>query len=260
MRILTHWAVLVSLLMAGLSIHGGKAEALSPSVRVSVSSSGVQANDGSLWPSISADGRYVAFESGADNLVSGDAAVGDQPYLYLEYYVPLEKYPTVLAILRASPNPSDASLVTYLVVFSESVTGVDASDFVLTTSGVVNASVTSVSGSGDTWSVTVHTGASSGTLRLDLVDDDSIRDSMNSRLGGYDPGNGDFTGGEVYTILPHPAFADVPLDYWAWSYIESIYLAGITGGCGNGNFCPETAVNRAQMAVFLQRTFHLTMP
>ncbi len=186
-------------------------------------------------------------------LFSGDAAVGDQPYLYLEYYVPLEKYPTVLAILRASPNPTDANLVTYTVVFSESVTGVDAGDFVLTTSGVVHASVTSVSGSGDTWSVTVHTGAATGSLRLDLVDDDSIRDSMYNRLGGYDPGNGDFTGGEVYTILAHPSFADVPLDYWAWRYIESIYLAGITGGCGNGHFCPETAVSRAQMAVFLER-------
>lgn len=189
-------------------------------------------------------------------LFSGDAAVGDQPYLYLEYYVPLEKYPIVLAILRTSPNPTNANLVTYMVVFSESVTGVDASDFTLTTSGVVNASVTSVSGAGDTWSVTVHTGASTGTLRLDLVDDDSIQDSMYNRLGGYDAGNGNFTGGEVYTILPHPSFADVPLDYWAWSYIESIYLAGITGGCGNGNFCPDTAVSRAQMAVFLERGMH----
>jgi len=189
-------------------------------------------------------------------LFSGDAAVGDQPYLYLEYYVPLEKYPTVLAILRTSPNPTDANLVTYLVAFSEPVTGVDTSDFVLTTSGVVNASVSSVSGSGDTWSVTVHTGASSGTLRLDLVDDDSIQDLAHRHLGGSDAGNGDFTSGEVYTILPHPTFADVPLDYWAWSYIESIYLAGITGGCGNGNFCPDATISRAQMAVFLERGMH----
>ena len=40
--------------------------------RVSVSSSGVEGNGNSLDPCISADGRYVAFQSYADNLVPGD--------------------------------------------------------------------------------------------------------------------------------------------------------------------------------------------
>jgi Tol biopolymer transport system component len=40
--------------------------------RVSVSSAGVQANDWSFAVAISADGRYVAFESVASNLVDGD--------------------------------------------------------------------------------------------------------------------------------------------------------------------------------------------
>jgi Tol biopolymer transport system component len=39
---------------------------------VSKSSAGVQGNDYSFNPSISGDGRYVAFHSGATNLVSGD--------------------------------------------------------------------------------------------------------------------------------------------------------------------------------------------
>jgi hypothetical protein len=39
---------------------------------VSVDSSGVQGNSSSFFPSLSADGRYVAFVSQADNLVSGD--------------------------------------------------------------------------------------------------------------------------------------------------------------------------------------------
>jgi Tol biopolymer transport system component len=41
--------------------------------RVSVSSSGIQGNGDSYFPSISADGRYVAFHSDADNLVAGDS-------------------------------------------------------------------------------------------------------------------------------------------------------------------------------------------
>ena len=40
--------------------------------RESVDSAGIQGNDDSAWPAISADGRYVAFSSAATNLVSGD--------------------------------------------------------------------------------------------------------------------------------------------------------------------------------------------
>jgi Tol biopolymer transport system component len=40
--------------------------------RVSVASDGTQGNGDSWWPSISADGRYVAFMSWASNLVPGD--------------------------------------------------------------------------------------------------------------------------------------------------------------------------------------------
>jgi Tol biopolymer transport system component len=40
--------------------------------RVSVDGAGNQANSGSHYPSISADGRFVAFHSAADNLVAGD--------------------------------------------------------------------------------------------------------------------------------------------------------------------------------------------
>jgi hypothetical protein len=52
---------------------------------------------------------------------------------------------------------------------------------------------------------------------------------------------------------PVTTFADVPPDYWAWSYIERLFAAGITGGCGGGNYCPDTSVTRAQMAIFLER-------
>jgi hypothetical protein len=49
------------------------------------------------------------------------------------------------------------------------------------------------------------------------------------------------------------SFSDVPASYWAWSYIERLYAAGITGGCGGSNYCPEQSVTRGQMAVFLER-------
>ena len=52
-------------------------------------------------------------------------------------------------------------------------------------------------------------------------------------------------------------FGDVPTDYWAAAFIKQLAAEGITAGCGNGNFCPESPVTRDQMAVFLVRTFNL---
>jgi len=48
-------------------------------------------------------------------------------------------------------------------------------------------------------------------------------------------------------------FLDIPPDYWAFSFIERLAENGITAGCGGNNFCPESPVTRAQMAVFLER-------
>jgi hypothetical protein len=59
---------------------------------------------------------------------------------------------------------------------------------------------------------------------------------------------------------PPPAtgtFADVPADHWAAAWIEQLAAEGITSGCGNGNYCPESPVTRAQMAVFLIKAFNL---
>ena len=52
--------------------------------RVSVGPGGVQGNGDSFGPAISADGRFVAFDSDATNLVPGDtndAARRVRPYL-----------------------------------------------------------------------------------------------------------------------------------------------------------------------------------
>jgi hypothetical protein len=52
-------------------------------------------------------------------------------------------------------------------------------------------------------------------------------------------------------------FSDVPANYWAAAWIRQLVAEGITAGCGSGNYCPEAPVTRAQMAVFLVRTFNL---
>ena len=108
--------------------------------------------------------------------------------------------PVVSSITRANPNPTNAASVNFTVTFSAAVTGVDVSDFSLTATGLTGAAVTGVSGSGNTYSVSVSTGSGDGTLRLDVVDDDSIIDLLLNPLGGTGVGNGDFSTGPEYTI------------------------------------------------------------
>lgn len=75
--------------------------------------------------------------------------------------------PSVTSIVRVGDELRNDTSVSYTVTFSESVTGVDASDFVLSASGV-SANVAAVAGSGATWTVTVDGVTGDGTLRLDL--------------------------------------------------------------------------------------------
>jgi Tol biopolymer transport system component len=59
-------------LLAGLALPAADALAAGDTVLMSVASDGAQGNDGSYVPSISADGRYMAFDSRSSNLVTGD--------------------------------------------------------------------------------------------------------------------------------------------------------------------------------------------
>jgi glucose/arabinose dehydrogenase len=54
-------------------------------------------------------------------------------------------------------------------------------------------------------------------------------------------------------------FADVPADHPFAAWIEQLAAEGITGGCGGRDYCPEAPVTRAQVAVFLVRTFNLPL-
>ena len=63
------------------------------------------------------------------------------------------------------------------------------------------------------------------------------------------------------TYAPPPAtgivFADVPADAFAADWIEALASAGITSGCGGGNYCPADAIIRGQAAALLVKTFEL---
>src|SRR5262249_4782135 len=84
---------------------------------------------------------------------------------------------------------------------------VDITDFALagTDPGAHIVSVSTTDGRLDQFTVVVDTGMANenGTIRLDLVDDDSIVDDAGEPLGGPGAGNGSFSGGEVYDVDHH---------------------------------------------------------
>lgn len=64
-------------------------------------------------------------------------------------------------------------------------------------------------------------------------------------------------------VSPDPAtatFNDVPVGHPQHRFIEALVAAGVTAGCGNGNYCPTLPVTRGQMAVFLSVALGLNFP
>jgi hypothetical protein len=163
-------------------------------------------NESSFGPSLSADGKFVAYWSGASNLVSGDTNGANDIFVSEVSYGP-DRNPSVASVTPECgwyswlcPYPTPAS-VSFIVIFSEQVTGVGADDFVLSMrEGVSGAAITGVSGYGTEYFVTIDTGSGDGALDLDVIDNDSIKDTALNPLGGVGAGNGDFTTGHLYII------------------------------------------------------------
>jgi hypothetical protein len=99
--------------------------------------------------------------------------------------------------------------------------------------GGVAATVTSLSAT----SATVRTGAHAvGTADVLVTNPDAQGASL---PGGY-----------FYDFL------DVPTSHIFHNAVVKIFKSGITAGCGGNIYCPDVAVNRDQMAVFVLRGMH----
>jgi len=140
-----------------------------------------------------------------NSIVSGGQPLGgpaalDGNFTSGELFTIDKTAPTVLSVNRAGLDPTGATTVDFTVTFSESVTGVDVSDFFLTVTGITGTSITGVTGSGSVYTVTINTGSDDGTIRLSVTDNDSVIDVIGNQLGGVGVGNGNFTTGQIYTI------------------------------------------------------------
>jgi hypothetical protein len=110
--------------------------------------------------------------------------------------------PSVMSITRAADaqNPTGRLEVDFVVKFDEEVRKpeVTVDRFALTTAplkGPSDASIVSVSGSGDTYIVKVSTGTQPADIRLDLADPNGIRDIAYHSVGAA------FTSGDSYAYM-----------------------------------------------------------
>ncbi|MFZ5856176.1 MAG: choice-of-anchor Q domain-containing protein [Chloroflexota bacterium] len=123
----------------------------------------------------------------------------------------------ITSILRADPNPTSGNTVRFHVTFSEPVQNVDASDFILTTTGNMGASsITNVSGSDADYTVSVETASGNGTIRLDVKEATDIQDLTGNNLVGG------FASGDIYTVKKRLTLRSQPAyDGYIWESTET---------------------------------------
>jgi len=157
--------------------------------------------------------------------------------------------PAVVSSVRLNANPSALGTVNFIVTFSEAVTGVDAADFSLNPT-VTGAVITSVSGVGMTRTVAVSAGTGSGTLKLNVLDNDSIKDSSLNSLNGVGVGTV-YSGGEEYDLLVPLGvgkYDDVDLAS-RWRYTGAWFTYSGTGPYSSTMHYTYALGNSAQIAI-----------
>ncbi|MCB9143784.1 MAG: metallophosphoesterase [Anaerolineales bacterium] len=117
--------------------------------------------------------------------------------------------PQVTSIIRAGGNPSISPTADFIVTFSEPVNGLENGDFFIHQNNVILSSVLNVRNENPFYWVTTSTGAGSGSIRLDLIDNGNITDLAGNLLA-----NNNFTLGESFSI------AKTPIDFSAPTIIN----------------------------------------
>jgi hypothetical protein len=152
--------------------------------RVSVATDGSQGNSDS-WlglRSLSADGRFVAFDSSASNLVAGDTNGAGDIFVHESDVDP----PFLLSITRQAPaaSPTNATAVTFRATFSEDVQNVGPADFSLATSGTATGTINSiVVQSAAVYDVVITAVSGDGALDLNFAPGNDIADMAGNPLG-----------------------------------------------------------------------------
>jgi uncharacterized repeat protein (TIGR01451 family) len=115
----------------------------------------------------------------------------------------------VVSITPSTAGPTNATSLTYSVLFSKNVYDVAAADFQLTAMGTAAGTVTSVSASsGSNFTVAVGSITGDGTLRLDLAASNTVEDVAGAAVPGFTSG-----GTTLFQHSPPSILSDTPSDY-----------------------------------------------
>jgi hypothetical protein len=182
------------------------------------------------------------------------------PSFYLGYDMPTPPAPNIVvkdsimprvyAVTRLSADSTNATAVTYRVVFTENVNGVDAVDFTLTTTGDLAGAVGSITAvSPFVYDVTVNNLTGEGTLRLDLNESTAaITDASGNNI------TGDYTGGELFTRVKQQqtlTFDSIGVK----AYGAADFDAGATASSG---LTVEYASSNTAVAAIVNGKVHIT--
>lgn len=184
-------------------------------------------------------GGNILYTAPAIALVDGDVHLTPDGYKVVaqrcmdEFYAEWLSWPRVLEVQLLT---ADAARAVFQVRFSESVTGVDASDFAPSLQ-TKSLSVVDVAGAEDTYTVTVALDGGPGTVHLNVLDDDTIRDLDDNPLGGPGTGNGLFSfNGTLSYQDPPPIEED---DFDAFLLSLNTASAPYTEQLNGFSFAPE---------------------
>ncbi|MEM8705527.1 MAG: S-layer homology domain-containing protein [Actinomycetota bacterium] len=244
--------------------------------RVSVADDGFDTNDNSFLPQITADGRYVAFESYATNIVSGDGNAVADVFVF-------DRHDAVMTRISTSFNgtvePNDQSLAVSIsddgqrVAFHSWAANLIGGD----TNELLDVYVFTV---GDSTPVRVSGGTidADGPSAWPVMSGDGSTVVFESLAANLDPSDADVYW-DLYaydigtTLLTSFTPTDAEIDdntWWIGDYPETgfsdivpgayyeegvafLKANGITHGTGPESYSPNRLVTRAEMVTFLFR-------
>lgn len=240
--------------------------------RASLSISGTQADGASDYPAMSANGRAVAFESDAPNLVSWDRNDRWDVFVrdFLARFLDVPSFHWAFAQINACADASiavgypdgtyhPAEQVTraqMAVYLARAAAGGDEN---VPDPGCVTPPFPDVPCNSWAWRYILYvrdhgiaSGYEDGYHPEQLV----TRDQMAVFVARA------MVGGDAYVPDPgctEPVFPDVDCAHWARKYVQFVKDAGVSSGYPDGNYHPEYVVTRDQMAVYIARGFALPL-
>ena len=213
--------------------------------------------EGTLRLNVLDDGSIVSLDSSEP---LGGPGSENGAYSYGQSYT-IDRTAFNVSHINLVNDPYKLPIVDFEVYFEDSIslTGPDVTDFQLVTEGVTGAHITNVICS-SYCIVSVDTGVHIGTVRLDVVDDDTITDLAGNPLGGPGAGNGNFSSGPTYEAdrIFTLEFNSTPAhDGWVLETSENSNIGGEKNSSAITFRLGDDALNRQYRAILSFNTASL---